>query len=62
MALILTKKVNEKIYIGDAVLTVVATDLKKKTVKLGIKAPPEMLILRKELQDASRRQDEKPAE
>jgi carbon storage regulator len=46
--LVLTRKENEKIYIGnDIVVTVVRTGNGK--VRLGIDAPPEMVVLRSEL-------------
>ena len=46
--LVLTRKQNEKIQIGDSItITVVRT--KGKTVRLGIDAPAEMAVLRGEL-------------
>lgn len=46
--LVLTRKTGEQIYIGeDVVVTVVAVDGGR--VRLGIKAPPHVRILREEL-------------
>ena len=46
--LVLTRKQNEKIQIGDGItITVVRT--KGKTVRLGIQAPPSMRVLRGEI-------------
>jgi carbon storage regulator len=48
--LVLTRKLGEKIYIGDnIVLTVV--DIKGGKIRLGIDAPAEVPILRAELND-----------
>ncbi len=46
--MILSRKVNEGIQIGDNIELVVI-DIVKGQVKLGFKAPPEVLILREEL-------------
>jgi len=46
--LVLTRKQNEKIQIGDQI-TITVVKLKGKAVRLGIQAPPEMSVLRGEL-------------
>jgi carbon storage regulator len=45
--LVLTRKYGEKTYIGDIVVTVV--DITDTQVRIGIEAPPDVLILRGEL-------------
>jgi carbon storage regulator len=51
--LVISRKVGESIVIGDSiVLTVVQTQ--RGRVRLGVEAPPGVLILRKELQDRPR--------
>ena len=46
--LVLTRKVNERLFIGDSiVLTVVRVN--GLAVKIGIEAPPEVAIVREEL-------------
>jgi carbon storage regulator CsrA len=46
--LVLSRKINESIVIGDnIVITVVKVD--RNTVRLGIEAPPEVKVFRKEL-------------
>jgi carbon storage regulator len=49
--LILTRKVSEGIIIGDNI-TIKILDNTKGSVKIGIEAPKETLILREELKDA----------
>ncbi len=46
--LVLTRKVDESIFIGDDV-EVVLIEIDRGKVRLGIKAPADKLILRKEL-------------
>lgn len=46
--LILTRKSNERIFIGDDVVLVVL-GIENNRVKLGIDAPPEIAILREEI-------------
>lgn len=46
--LVLTRKQNEKIQIGDNV-TITVVRMKGKTVRLGIQAPSDMSVLRGEL-------------
>ena len=56
--LILSRKENESITIGDnTIIKVVSID--KGSVKLGFEAPPEMLILRKELKIAIQEENKK---
>jgi len=51
--LVISRKVGESIVIGDSiVVTVVQTQ--RGRVRLGVEAPPGVLILRKELQDRPR--------
>jgi carbon storage regulator len=46
--LVLTRKMNERIFIGDNIqITVVA--IRGNHVRLGIEAPPEIVVLRDEL-------------
>lgn len=47
--LVLTRKLGQKIKIGNIVITVV--DIQKNKVKIGIDAPPEIKILRTELKE-----------
>jgi carbon storage regulator len=47
--LVLTRKYGEKTHIGDVVVTVV--EIENNQVRLGIEAPPDVLILRGELLD-----------
>lgn len=49
--LVLKRKENEKLTIGDNV-TVSVLKVNGNTVKLGIDAPPEYLILRSEIKEA----------
>lgn len=46
--LVLTRKQNEKIRIGDQI-TITVLRMKGKAVRLGIEAPPEVSVLRGEL-------------
>ena len=57
--LILTRKRNETIHIGDGVsITVIRVSANK--VRLGISAPKEMRIMRIELEDETLEKDETP--
>ncbi|HHV63595.1 MAG TPA: carbon storage regulator CsrA [Peptococcaceae bacterium] len=54
--LVLARKVNEKILIGDKIeITVVAVS--GENVRLGIKAPPDVKILRSEVYEEVRKQN-----
>ncbi|MCI5968738.1 carbon storage regulator CsrA [Helicobacter sp.] len=56
--LILSRKENESITIGDSIkIKVIGID--KGSVKLGFEAPPEMLILREELKIAIQEENKK---
>jgi len=46
--LVLTRKQNEKIQIGDQI-TIKVLKMKGKTVRLGIEAPPEVSVIRGEI-------------
>jgi carbon storage regulator len=48
--LVLTRKANERIYIGNNI-TITIARLEGHRVKVGIEAPPEILIRRAELVD-----------
>jgi carbon storage regulator len=50
LMLILTRKVNESIMIGPDI-EVAVLDVRGRQVRLGIKAPPEVVILRSELEE-----------
>ena len=56
--LILSLKENESITIGDNIIIKVVS-IDKGSVKLGFEAPPEMLILRKELKIAIQEENKK---
>lgn len=56
--LILSRKENESITIGDNIIIKVVS-IDKGSVKLGFEAPPEMLILRKELKIAIQEENKK---
>ena len=58
--LVLSRKVGQRILVGnDIAITVVR--LIGGGVRLGIEAPPEMPVVREELAEQLRRQDELPA-
>lgn len=46
--LVLTRKVGEKIYIGDGI-TVTVLDVKGSRIRLGIDAPDDVRVVRSEL-------------
>ncbi len=48
--LVLSRKVGESVLLGDKI-TITVMDVSKGVIKLGIDAPKEMLILRKELEE-----------
>jgi carbon storage regulator len=47
--LVLTRKLNERIVVGDNI-TITVVGIRGNHVRLGIEAPPEVSILREELQ------------
>jgi carbon storage regulator len=51
--LILTLKENEKILIGDQV-SIMVVDIRGQQVRLGIKAPPDLAVLREGVIDISK--------
>ena len=58
--LVLTRKRNESVRIGDDIVVVVL-DVKDDVVKLGIEAPPGQKILRSELYQAVREENTRAA-
>ncbi len=54
--LILTRKLNEKIKIGENIVLTVL-DIKKNNITIGIDAPKDILILRKEVYDNTVREN-----
>lgn len=54
--LVLSRKVGERILIGDQI-TVTVVRISGGGVRLGIEAPPEMAVIREELQDNLDQQD-----
>ena len=59
--LVLTRKKNESIVIGDDV-NVVIVDIRGDKVRLGIEAPKETPVHRREVYDAIRRQEKGESE
>lgn len=53
--LVITRKINETVRIGDAVVTV--TKIKGGQVTIGIEAPPEVKVLRAELEEKEAKDD-----
>jgi carbon storage regulator len=49
--LVLTRGLRQQIEIGDRLVTVTVLDVKGGRVRLGIEAPPEVAVRRKELMD-----------
>lgn len=58
--LVLSRKCNEQIVIGDQIIITVVS-IKGGTVRLGIEAPPHVSIHREEVLRAIREQLQKPA-
>lgn len=58
--LVLTRKLNESIMIGD--IEVKITSLKGDSVKLGVKAPREVPIHRKEIYDMIQKENREAAQ
>ncbi|MHC1623165.1 MAG: carbon storage regulator CsrA [Candidatus Methanospirareceae archaeon] len=56
--LVLTRKIGERIVIGDDVFVSVV-DIREDKVRLGITAPKEMTIHREEVYNAIKREEEK---
>ncbi|HEV3005952.1 MAG TPA: carbon storage regulator [Pirellulales bacterium] len=48
--LVLSRKVNEQIQIGDAI-TITVVRLSPNSVRIGVDAPPHLMIVRDELND-----------
>jgi carbon storage regulator len=57
--LILTRRPGESIQVGDKI-EISIIEIRGNQVRLGISAPPEVLVLRSELVDGSRAQDPTP--
>ncbi len=53
--LVLSRRVGESLLIGDSIRVIVTEVNANGTIKLGIEAPQDTLILRKELIDQSKR-------
>jgi carbon storage regulator len=51
--LVLTRKKNEGIRIGDDI-EIVIVEIRGARVRLGVKAPPDMVVDRQEIYDAKR--------
>jgi carbon storage regulator len=51
--LVLSRKVNERILIGDSI-RITITSVRGNQVRLGIEAPPDVTVLREELRNADR--------
>lgn len=47
--LVLSRKRNEKVVIGDRVVTIVIVDIRGDKVRLGIDAPPDVSVHREEV-------------
>jgi len=47
--LVLTRKVAQKVIIGDKLIVITILESKDGIVKIGIEAPREMIILREEI-------------
>ena len=60
--LVLTRKVNESICIAAHGITITVIDIRGGKVRLGIDAPADAAIHRKEVQDAIDRQTRKGAD
>ncbi|HOT58965.1 MAG TPA: carbon storage regulator CsrA [Spirochaetia bacterium] len=54
--LILSRKINEKLQIGDQI-TITIIEVKGDQVKLGIEAPSDVKVFRRELYDAIQEQN-----
>ncbi len=57
--LVLSRRESERIRIGDSIVVTVVRCMGDK-VRIGIEAPPEMLILRGELKQHAREESNKP--
>ena len=57
--LILTRKSGESIVI-DGRISVTVVQIDRNTVKLGIQAPPEVIVHRQEIHDAIQRGEQEP--
>lgn len=57
--LVLSRKEGERIRIGDSIVITVVRQVGDK-VRIGIDAPPDMLVLREELEKRSKMNSEEP--
>lgn len=55
--LVLSRKKNEQIIIGDGEIVIAVVEIRGNKVRLGIEAPKELPVHRKEVYDAIRRQE-----
>jgi carbon storage regulator len=58
--LVLSRKIGERIVIGDNV-TVVVVDVRGDKIRLGIEAPKDVIVHRQEVYDAIKRRGDKRA-
>lgn len=56
--LVLSRKIDEKIIIGDNEIRVTVVDIRGDKVRLGIEAPPEIQVHREEVYRAIQKQKE----
>ncbi len=56
--LVLTRGLKQQIVIGDQQITVTVLEVKGGRVRLGIEAPPEVSVRRKELLDPKQQNEE----
>lgn len=59
--LVLSRQIDETIMIGDNI-EVVVVDIRGDKVRLGINAPPEISVHRKEIWEAIQRENRSPVE
>lgn len=56
--LVLTRKVNQSIIIGDQGIEVVVLEVRGEQVRIGIKAPRDVVVHRKEIYDQIQTENE----
>lgn len=60
--LVLSRKVNESIVVGDGLLTMFIVEIRGDKVRLGFEAPKELPIHRREVYEAIKRRKKREAE